>query len=297
MKITVLMSTYNGEKYIKEQIESILNQSISDLKIIIRDDGSKDNTINILNEYKNKYTNIKIINGENKGAAQSFIELLKYNMKTDFIAFCDQDDIWEKDKLKNAIAKLDKYNDQPALYYSEVKAVDSNLNFLFKSEYKGIDTLGSSFSAIPVIGCTVVFNNKLRNIIVKNNIPEGIVMHDLYLYRVCLAIGGKIIHDKESYILYRQHEENVVGITNSIWKKMKVYNKFDKTRRVMAKNILDIYEQYISKENKQILLKISRFNDNIVFKEKLSFIFDKNFKTKKFKSDIKFIYDVLLKKI
>ena len=168
---------------------------------------------------------------------------------------------------------------------------------MFKSNYTGIDTLGSSFNTTPVIGCTVVFNRKLKKIIENNEIPKNIVMHDLYLYRVCLAINGKIIHDKNSYIYYRQHNSNVIGITNSILKKMKIYDKFSKTRRNMAKDILRIYNYKISEENKKILNKIAEYKDEMSFKEKMKYISDKRFKSYKFKSDIKFIYDVLNKKI
>lgn len=297
MKVAVLMSTYNGEKYIKEQIESILNQSYEQIEIIIRDDGSKDETVNILKQYADKYNNIKIIVGNNIGVSKSFIELLKHKSDAEFYAFCDQDDIWKKDKIYNAVEKLKEFNNIPTLYYSEVTAVDNNLNELFKSNYTGIDSLGSAFNTTPVIGCTVVFNKKLKIMIESNEIPENIVMHDLYLYRVCLAVEGKVIHDKNSYIYYRQHNDNVVGITNSIVKKMKIYDKFSKTRRIMAKDILKIYNSEISDKNKEILTKISKYNDNLSLREKISYIVDKNFKSYKLKSDIKFIYDVLSKKI
>ena len=297
MKIIILMSTYNGEKYVCEQIESLLNQKIKNIKILIRDDGSTDDTCKILNGYQKKYNNINVIYGNNIGVAESFKKLLEYDIDGDYFAFCDQDDVWREDKLENAINSIKKYDSVPAYYYSEVTAVTEELNELFKSNYTGIDTVGSSYNTTPAIGCTVVFNKKLKDIIKNKRLPQDIVMHDLYLYRVCLAIGGKIIHDKNSYIYYRQHESNVVGITNSNIKKMKVYSKYNKTRRKMAKDILEIYDKEISQENYQIIKKIACFNDKLSFFEKLKIIFDKNYNSKKIKSNLKFFYDIIFNNI
>lgn len=297
MKVVVFMSTYNGESYIKEQINSILNQTFKNIEIIIRDDGSIDGTKEILREYSKKYTNIKLIEGKNVGVSKSFSILLKYHIEADYYAFCDQDDVWLENKIDVAINKLSMFKDRPAFYYSEVTAVNNEMRVLFKSNYTGIDTLGSSFSATPAIGCTVVFNNFLKEIIEKNEISDNIIMHDLYLYRVCLAIGGTVVHDKNSYIYYRQHDNNVVGITNSIIKKMKVYDKFSKTRRIMAEDIINNYNAIISKDNKKILKKIAEYKDKLSFKEKLNYILDKNYRCYKAKSDIKFIYDVLTNRI
>lgn len=297
MKLAILMSTYNGEKFLEEQLKSLINQTIKSFEIIIRDDGSTDNTVRILKEYEKEYSNITVIEGMNIGVSKSFMELLKYNIDADFFAFCDQDDIWEKDKLENAVNNLKTINNLPALYYTEVKAVDNELKVLFKSNYTGIDTLGASFNTTPVIGCTVVMNKMLREKIIGKKIPDDIVMHDLYAYRVCLAIGGIVVHDRNSYILYRQHENNVVGITKSPLKKMKAYKKFNNTRSIMAQNILDIYGDDIPENNKKILLKVANFNDKLNLLKKIVFMMDKDFKSKKIKSDIKFIYDILFENI
>lgn len=291
------MSTYNGEKYLIEQINSLLKQSVENVRILIRDDGSTDKTCEILKKYEEKYDNIKVIYGKNLGVSESFKELLKYDIEGDYFAFCDQDDIWKENKIEEAVNKLKKFDDVPAYYYSEVTAVSENLKVMFKSDYIGVDTVGSSYNTTPAIGCTVVFNKKLRDIVTQKKFPKNIVMHDLYLYRVCLAIGGKVIHDSNSYIYYRQHKSNVVGISNSNIKKIKVYNKYNKTRRIMAKEILDIYNEEISNDNYKIINKISKFNDNLNLVQKLDIIFDKNYNSKKIKSNLKFIYDVIFNKI
>ena len=132
-KVIICMSTYNGEKYVKEQIESLLNQTYKNLEIYVRDDGSKDNTINILEEYE-KNNKIHFIKGNNVGVVKSFYECLKeaYD-NAEYFAYCDQDDKWHKNKIERAISKLKKENqEQPTLYFSEFNYCDENLNFVHK---------------------------------------------------------------------------------------------------------------------------------------------------------------------
>lgn len=299
MDIVVLMSTYNGEKYVEQQINSILNQTEKKVKIIIRDDGSKDKTCEILKKMENKYDNIKVIYGNNVGVPESFKKMLEleFNDNEKYLFFCDQDDVWLENKIEKAVSELKKHDDKPAYYYSEVTAVNEKLIPMFKSNYTGVDTVGSSYNTTPAIGCTVAFNRKLLDIIKNHKLPKNIVMHDLYLYRVCLAIDGVVIHDSDSYIYYRQHESNVIGITNSNFKKMKVYSKYNKTRRMMAKEIIDIYSDKISKSNYKILSKIANFNDKMPASKRIDLLFDKNYNSKKIKSNLKFIYDILFNNI
>lgn len=296
MSVAILMSTYNGEKYISQQLDSLLDQTYSNIQIYIRDDGSSDNTFNIIEKYSKKHKNINAIKGKNIGYSASFMELLCKCPQVDYYAFCDQDDFWKKDKIEKAIKKMDKMNDKPLLYYSEVDVVNEKLELIYKTLYTGIDTLGSSFNTAPVIGCTCLINEKLRQVFINNKIPNDCISHELYLYRLCLLIDGIVIHDTNSYILYRQHGNNVVGITNSPIKKMKAYKKFEKKRNLMAKEFLDIYYNYIPEKNFLLVKKIANFYDNKII-NKFKLIFDKNYKSKKFKSDLKFLYDVIFEKI
>ena len=126
-KVCVLMSTYNGEKYLKEQIESILNQENIEVDILIRDDGSTDNTLNILENYTQKYKNIRYYTGENLRSAKSFMNLLFTVKEYDYYAFSDQDDVWKKNKLYTAVSKLKEGYD---LYGGKKSIVDSELNIL-----------------------------------------------------------------------------------------------------------------------------------------------------------------------
>ena len=111
-EITVFMSTYNGSRYLRDQINSILNQEGVHVKLVVRDDGSSDETLDVLNEYAGK---IVVISGINIGCEKSFLELLYSNFKSKYYAFADQDDIWVSDKLKTAIEKI-RDDEFPSLY-------------------------------------------------------------------------------------------------------------------------------------------------------------------------------------
>lgn len=253
-KIIVLMSTYNGELYIKEQIESILNQKDVEVKLIIRDDGSTDSTCNIISEY----AEIDLIKGSNLGSTGSFFELLKNAPTCDYYAFADQDDIWDEDKLAIAISKISNYT-APSLYSSATRLVDKSLNFIRNDCQSPIISLGSAFVKNYVTGCTVVFNERLMAHL-RGKIPDYAPFHDWWINLVCLTVGGISYYDKESHISYRQHGNNVVGGNSSFFRTWKLrFNKFKKKayhRDIMAKELLDLYCNDISDENKKILLKI-----------------------------------------
>lgn len=225
--IVVLMSTYNGEKYLKEQIESIINQSIK-VKLIIRDDGSKDGTQKILKEYENR-DNIEWYKGENVGFVKSFLLLLRNAPMAQYYAFSDQDDYWEVNKLERAIFKI-KNENGPCLYCSNAILVDKNLKEIgkYNEDYSKVhktleDVIQGPFAA----GCTMVFNKALADYINKYINVEymDIAFHDRW---VCFIAGafGKIIYDNNAYIKYRQHEENVIGCKklkrNYCWIKKKI---------------------------------------------------------------------------
>ena len=141
MKINVLLSTYNGELYIAEQLDSLLRQTVIDnMKIIIRDDGSTDSTLKIIEEYKSKNSNIIFYRGENLKPAKSFWHLLQNCDEADYFAFCDQDDVWDEDKLEVAINQLKEHDDVPALYFSDARVVDSELNLLSETGCMSLTT-------------------------------------------------------------------------------------------------------------------------------------------------------------
>ena len=275
IKIAVLMSTYNGEKYLKEQIDSILNQEGEfELHLIVRDDGSVDNTQTILDEYQ-KLGKLVWCKGENLRTARSFMDLLYNNRDYDFYAFSDQDDVWLKDKIRSGIERIEN-EIGPCFYFSNATYVDSNLESLGGNTYHR--PLCCDFYSTIIypcfLGCTMIFNKDLAEIVQKNQIPRIIQMHDSFLARVCVSVGGKIVYDNNVHILYRQHGDNVIGAT---------VGKLDALRRRIRdifvpqsitidnqiSELLRIYEKDICSDYRNWLYNLVKYKMSIVNRSRL----------------------------
>ena len=222
-KVLVLMSVYNGQLFLEEQLKSIFEQKDVQVSVMIRDDGSCDYSKDVIDRWTDKL-DIDYRYEENVGATKSFMSLIqKAPLGYDYYAFADQDDYWCEDKLKIAIEKLKNEKNKPALYYSDVKRVGSNLEEVYDPYKKRYHT--EELKSILVVslapGCTMVFNEALLGILQQYS-PNVCRMHDAWALQVCATVGGKIIYDPVPHILYRQHSNNVVGGQE----KMK-YNKKD----------------------------------------------------------------------
>ncbi|WP_289960214.1 glycosyltransferase [Faecalibaculum rodentium] len=258
-----MMSTYNGDKYLREQIESILSQVGVKVNLIVRDDGSTDNTQKILQEYEAE-GKLKWYAGKNIGAAYSFLNLLKSISRDEFYAFSDQDDVWDKKKLLAGISKLKEYPEEAiVLYTCSVRVVSSNLS-----------EIGSLNSSVPVTtfmdgmirnnsqGCTMVFGNVLRNLLVMYN-GKNLFMHDDLAVKVCLAMGGIIYRDVEKYINYRQHGNNVIGtqepFMRSLSRRAKSLLNQSCERSKELQDIIETYSDLIPVENRYVMEKIAYY--------------------------------------
>lgn len=297
--VLVLMSTYNGEKYLKEQIESLISQRDVEVNILIRDDGSKDRTLEIIKTFMLDFVNIKLIEGSNIGSARSFMSLVKlaeqFETKADYYAFCDQDDVWLNNKLSVAVSKIEKYVDSPAMYCSSTKLVDKNLNHIKSVNIEIKSNLGESMIINCAVGCTIVFNKGLLDL-TNLYTPKFLLMHDGWLYRLCLVAGGEVFYDKNSYILYRQHENNVVGGKSNFLLKWKrrfdaYYHKQSNVRYKTAVELLKGYENQMSNDTKCFLLQIVNYKTS--FKERKSLIFNSKFKTNSREHNFMFKLSVL----
>ena len=296
-KVQVLLSTYNGEKYIKEQIESIIKQEEVEISLLVRDDGSTDKTIEILEEISKNNTNIKFYKGENKGPARSFMELVQKSEEANYYAFADQDDVWETRKIISAIKKLNK-TDIPELYISSVTIVDENLEHIGKKEVQGKFTFEGEMIKNFAIGCTQVFNKKLRDIINLYE-PQYIIMHDSWITRVCYAIGGNVIIDENSYIKYRQHSNNVVGYKDNGIKKLKkqfniAFKEKTKMRVNIAMELKSGYKDLLIEQSLEIIENLIEYPRNAKAKTKL--LFNKDFRTNSFTINTKMIMAIILNK-
>lgn len=260
--IQVLMSTYNGEEYLKEQIDSILAQDCEEkadtgLKLLIRDDGSKDGTQKILEEYAKKYPEtIEWYQGQNVGVIKSFFDLVvKSDEKADYYAFSDQDDYWHKDKLSAGITNIDKMSKEkdtkknmPLLYCCSPLLVDENLKELNNEMTRKPKKPAFENAVVEniVTGCTLVMNKTLRNM-AKAYQPEFTVMHDWWFYLLA-SCYGKVYYDMEQHISYRQHGSNTVGYNVSKTKEFKDrLKRFKKNRRNISRQLSEfvcIYGKY-----------------------------------------------------
>lgn len=213
-RVCVLMSTYNGELYIERQLDSILNQKGNfELEIFIRDDGSKDGTIHILQRYEENYSQIKVIYGSNIGWMKSFNELLFQSNDADYYSFSDQDDIWMPNKLDNGIKKIEssKYSGA-VLYGSNVIEVDSDLNLLHdttKINYRNQNGFGIMMKGFT-LGCTMIFNHAAKEIYLSSPHKMNHVGHDWLLATLC-AYFGILIFDEDAYIYHIRHGNNATG--------------------------------------------------------------------------------------
>jgi glycosyltransferase involved in cell wall biosynthesis len=220
--ISILLSTYNSEKYLCEQIDSILNQSHKEWTLYIRDDGSTDSTLNIIKEYCVRYTNIVLCESgdKNMGAKNSFFWLLEH-IDAPYYMFCDHDDVWLPFKVgityeKMKIAEQNNPN-KPIIVNTDLVVVDSNLQVIHPSmwEYSHLlpDILKSSFNYLCicnfVTGCTMMINRKAKEI--SFPVSSKATIHDSWIALKVLHAGGTIVPIPEQTILYRQHTKNVCG--------------------------------------------------------------------------------------
>ena len=211
-KVQVLMSTYNGERYIEEQINSILQQDYSEIYLLIRDDGSTDKTVNVLKRFAEDNKRITFYQGDNIGVINSFFDLLSNaDPEMDFYSLSDQDDVWKTDKITKAVENLNRIKHLPSMYCCDTILVDDNLNQLDYKIKKGLKKpgFGNALGENICTGCTCVLNRQLRDLVIKDK-PNNIVMHDWWIY-LCASRFGKVIYDENAYIYYRQHGGNVIG--------------------------------------------------------------------------------------
>ena len=220
--IAILLCTYNGEKYLSEQLDSLLSQTYKDFEVFIHDDGSTDATMSVITKYVDLYPNIIHVVEDSithRGAAKSFFYLLG-EIEADYYMFCDQDDVWLPFKIEHTFLKMKNFEKAhqncPLLIHTDLHVCDSNLNIVHNSfwEYRHllVDVCKSfkylCFGNI-VTGCTMMINQKAKNVVFPYS--DETYIHD-YWIALKVAKCGFIDNLKEQTILYRQHGDNTAGI-------------------------------------------------------------------------------------
>lgn len=249
-KVDILLATYNGEKYIKEQVESILNQTYENIQIIISDDCSTDKTRQVLKEYENN-EKIKIFYQEkNLGYVKNFEFLLK-QVESNLYMLSDQDDVWKKEKVEKSVEKIE--SEKLDLVFGDLEVVDENLNTLYKSynrymhlihkikKYQKDYRLQYLYNCMT--GCTIISRKNWIDKVLPFPTNSKYMIHDYWLGLV-IALNGKVGYIEEPYILYRQHEKNQVGSK----KASKTASKLEKVRNISINTRIGTFETYVMHE-------------------------------------------------
>lgn len=215
MKVNILMSTYNGQQFLAEQIRSIQEQTFSDWTLLIRDDGSSDQTKDLLHDFARQDSRIRLIDVEeqkNLGVIKSFHRLVQYE-KADYYFFSDQDDVWLPDKLEVSLQEARLYpTDQPLMVYMDLTVVNQDLQVMTESmirsqSHHANTELVQELTENTVTGGVAMINHALAELWSGT---EDILMHDWYLALLASALGKLVFIDKPGE-LYRQHADNVLG--------------------------------------------------------------------------------------
>ncbi|MDM8533936.1 glycosyltransferase family 2 protein [Clostridiaceae bacterium HSG29] len=299
--VIILLSTYNGKLYLRDQIESLLNQDYPHIEIFIRDDGSTDGTVEILNTLEEKYESINIIYGENIGVVSSFFELLMTAKSAKYYAFCDQDDVWLKDKISRATnIIIHKNSEKPILYGSSVTIVDQDLMIMRENAVKElVPSFNNALIQNIFTGCTIMINDEARKHLLKE-VPLKLRMHDWWMYQVISGIG-EVVYDSDSRILYRQHGNNAVGSYKNkvnLWvKRIKRFKSGSSLPFIMhhANELNRIFYNDLTKENQKMLNEFFDIRKNIAYR--IRFVLTKKISRQNFFDDILFKILILFKKI
>lgn len=303
-KVCVLMSTYNGEKYLKQQIESIIRQKNVDIEIIVRDDGSSDSTVDLLMQLSDRYKMMKILLCKNVGVAKSFMLLVDYAAKNvlncEYFAFADQDDVWDDNKLSVAFNAIARNNNIPMLYCSNLRVVDSELNYFrlaYRCDYgKSVGNKYLSLILNKAAGCTMVFNRKLLDLTANKNV-HNIYMHDWFVYTTA-SFFGKVIYDPVPHISYRQHHNNVCGMHIRNGWMLRIRDAFKSESLYIEQScrcFLKAYRELLSDIDLIKISKITNYNEG--FFNKIKLVLDKDLKRESFFGNIKLIVFIVMRRL
>lgn len=214
--VVVLMSTYNGERFIEAQVRSILEQLPQDGRLLVRDDGSRDRTVELIHRLAD--ARIKVICGVNLGFAKSFLTLLQQApADAEMVMFSDQDDVWFPHKIERAWRRLKTIPAGPALYCSAQMLADEKLNPLEPTPaWPRPPSFIGALAENIVTGCTAALNPEAANLLREGGVPEQVHFHDWWMYLVIAAFGTVVVDD-EPTLLYRQHGGNLIGRGAGWW--------------------------------------------------------------------------------
>ena len=270
--LSILMTTYNGEQYLAEQIESVLAQSVSDFALYIQDDCSTDNTWCVLQKFAKREHERIILSKteENTGNPKYNFYSLMSHIRDDYIMLCDQDDVWLPDKIEKTLTKMRELeekngSDTPLLVHTDLVVVDGDLSVISQSFKSAMNAnynrtrLRDQLIQNTLTGCTALYNRALAELIMTQ-VPAYMVMHDWWLMLVASAFGH-IGHIDDATVLYRQHNKNEIGakdVRTLRYKVNKLINYRDMKEAInstyqQADSLLYYYSNTLSSEQIDLL--------------------------------------------
>lgn len=245
-KVIILLSTYNGERYLAEQLQSLVAQKDVCSEILVRDDGSKDSTTRILDKWQEKGL-LSWYNSINLGPGKSFIDLLQNAAPGNYYAFCDQDDVWMPEKLRLTMDKMKCVElanpGKPVIIHTDMHVVDENLNIIHDSFWRSSGLRPDVLRTFPYLctcnsvnGCTIVMNSAARELILEKYVEHDVIIHDVISALTVAYYGGVIDYVDAPTVLYRQHSSNVVGAM-AYCKTGAIKNRLKNIKKVINENI------------------------------------------------------------
>ena len=303
-RVLVLLSTYQGEKYITEQLQSLDAQEGVEVHVLVRDDGSPTpDTLDRVRAYRPGHMTVEIISGENVGFALSFSLLVREAYEHcgpfDYYAFCDQDDVWQPDKLSAAVELLEAQQaldaPYPVAYCSNAMMADRDLRplrpFYLSPESVRRDK-PTALIRSGCIGCTMVFNRAALEMYATHMPQTAFYAHDFLMYQMCMFLG-RVIYDPQTHILYRQHESNQIG-AKTYWQRMRArldYRKHAGTLERQARLLLDLYGGEMSEEDVALVSKVADYRRSL--RSRLALLSDKSIRYGNRENDFFHILKVL----
>ena len=291
-KVIVIMSTYNGEKYVGKQIESILGQKGVDVVLYVRDDGSKDSTINIIKQIAEEHDNVILSAESNLGWERSFLKALKDCPQGDYYAFSDQDDIWFDDKLVSGIEFINTHSDAykgPLMYHCNKISVDESLHPYPHQVRRTPQPLNRQNALIQEFaqGCSIILNNEARNL-VTSYMPKEKLAHDFWCGLLCYLFG-KVVYDDRPHFYHITHGANASGEGHILRSWEGRFKKIFDGEKVYYSPFNDLQAGFSGKlsiEDKKFISEIEHLKDKIKILFSDKFIRDSILGTLSLKSTI-----------
>ncbi|HCC62251.1 MAG TPA: glycosyl transferase family 2 [Pseudomonas sp.] len=221
LHVAILLTTYNGARFLEEQLSSIAQQTHRQWTLYVSDDGSSDSTLTILKRFQQRLGSdrVRLLQGPQIGFAQNFLSLVRNpEIEADFFSFCDQDDVWFPDKLQRAITLIPRADDErPAVYCSRTRLIDEAGNFIGHSPlFARAPSFHNALVQSLAGANTMMLNKAARALLARVPSTAPVVSHDWLCYLLVSGCGGQVFYDAEPTLDYRQHGGNLIGSNNSM---------------------------------------------------------------------------------